>query len=152
MVDVRLYESLFAHIYPHSCRRGPRELSYSQSKTYAESSEEHRVENITSRQAKEITQRIIANVEKVIVGKHTSVRLAVMALMCQGHALIDGVPGVGKTMLARSIAISVGGAFKRIQCTSDLLPSDIIGAYIFDQKDRDFHFRAGPIMAMRLLV
>ena len=110
------------------------------------------MENISLKDSREVAERIIANVEKVMVGKSSSVKLGVMALLCQGHILIDGVPGVGKTMLARSIAVSAGGSFKRIQCTSDLLPSDIIGTYIFDQKDRDFHFRPGPIMANLVLV
>ena len=70
----------------------------------------------------------------------------------RGHVLIDGVPGVGKTIFAKSIALSLGGAFKRIQCTSDLLPTDITGAYVFDQRDREFRFRPGPIMANMVLV
>ena len=102
--------------------------------------------------AREVVAKLVANVQKVIVGKDETIHLGVMALLCGGHVLIEGVPGVGKTMLARSIAVSVGGTFKRIQCTSDLLPSDITGSYIFDQRDREFHFRSGPIMANMVLV
>ena len=110
------------------------------------------MDNISLKDSREVAERIISNVQKVIVGKNLSIKLGVMALLCKGHVLIDGVPGVGKTMLARSIAASTGGSFKRIQCTSDLLPSDITGTYIFDQKDRDFHFRPGPIIANLVLV
>ena len=102
--------------------------------------------------ARETANRLIANVEKVIVGNHDAIHLVIMAMLCRGHVLIEGAPGVGKTMFARSLALSVNGTFKRIQCTSDLLPSDITGTYIFDQRDRDFHFRAGPVMAHLVLV
>lgn len=104
------------------------------------------------KKAQETAIRIIANVERVIVGKHDLVQLGVMALLCKGHILIEGVPGVGKTMFARSVAKSIGCSFKRIQCTSDLLPSDITGVYTFDQKNSEFHFRPGPIMAHLVLV
>ncbi len=96
-------------------------------------------------------ERIIANVEKVIVGKQEELRLAVIALICQGHALIEDVPGVGKTMLARSIATSTGCSFRRIQFTPDLLPSDVTGVSIYNQKTNEFEFRAGPIMAQVVL-
>ncbi len=96
-------------------------------------------------------ERIIANVEKVIVGKQDELRLAVIALVCQGHALIEDVPGVGKTMLARSIATSTGCSFRRIQFTPDLLPSDVTGVSIYNQKTNEFEFRAGPIMAQVVL-
>lgn len=110
------------------------------------------MENFTLNDAREIASRLTANVEKVIVGKNKIVKSGVMALLCRGHVLIEGVPGVGKTMLARSIAVSIGGTFKRIQCTSDLLPSDVTGTYVFDQRDREFHFRPGPIMANLVVV
>ncbi|MGB6837259.1 MAG: MoxR family ATPase [Dehalococcoidia bacterium] len=98
-----------------------------------------------------IAERILSNVEKVIIGKEGEVRLALIALMCQGHVLIEDVPGVGKTMLARSIARSTGCSFKRIQCTPDLLPSDITGVSIYNQKIGDFEFRPGPILAQVIL-
>ncbi|MCH7746392.1 MAG: MoxR family ATPase, partial [Chloroflexi bacterium] len=101
--------------------------------------------------ARGIAQRIIDNVKKVIIGKDTAVELGVITLMCQGHALIEDVPGVGKTMLARSIAISSGSDFKRIQFTPDLLPTDITGVSIYNQKTGEFEFKAGPIIAQIVL-
>lgn len=100
---------------------------------------------------KTIAERIITNVEKVIVGKDRELRLAVTALLCGGHMLIEDVPGVGKTMLARAIAISTGCAFRRIQFTPDLLPSDVTGVSIYNQKSGDFEFRAGPIISQVVL-
>ncbi len=101
--------------------------------------------------AREVAQRIIENVKKVIIGKETAVELGVITLMCQGHALIEDVPGVGKTMLARSIAVSSGSDFKRIQFTPDLLPTDITGVSIYNQKTGEFEFRAGPIISQIVL-
>ena len=98
-----------------------------------------------------VAERIIANVERVIIGKQRELRLAVTALLCNGHMLIEDVPGVGKTMLARAIAVSTGCAFRRIQFTPDLLPSDITGVSIYNQKQSDFEFRAGPILAQVVL-
>jgi MoxR-like ATPase len=98
-----------------------------------------------------IAERVIANVEKVIIGKEQEVRLALIALLCQGHVLIEDVPGVGKTILARSIATSTGCNFRRIQFTPDLLPSDVSGVSIYNQKDGDFEFRPGPIIAQVVL-
>jgi MoxR-like ATPase len=98
-----------------------------------------------------IAERILANVERVIVGKRDEVRLALIALMCQGHVLIEDVPGVGKTVLARSLALSAGCTFRRIQFTPDLLPTDVTGVSIYNQKAGDFEFRAGPIMAQVVL-
>jgi MoxR-like ATPase len=100
---------------------------------------------------KVVAERIISNVEKVIVGKQRELRLAITALMCGGHMLIEDVPGVGKTMLARSIAASTGCDFRRIQFTPDLLPTDVTGVSIFNQKTGDFEFRPGPIMAQIVL-
>lgn len=94
---------------------------------------------------------IIENIEKVIVGKRSTVELAVISLLCQGHLLIEDVPGVGKTMLARSLARSLGCEFSRIQFTPDMLPSDVTGVSIFNQVSRDFEFRPGPIMAQIVL-
>ena len=106
---------------------------------------------LTVSQAKEVADRLIANVGKVIIGKGRVDELAVMTLMCQGHLLIEDVPGVGKTMLARSLAKSVGGKFKRIQFTPDLLPSDITGVSVFNQKNGEFEYREGPIAAQIVL-
>ncbi|MEE9198992.1 MAG: MoxR family ATPase [Dehalococcoidia bacterium] len=100
---------------------------------------------------REIAEKVLVNVERVIIGKREEVTLALIALMCHGHVLIDDVPGVGKTMLARSIAGSVGCSFKRIQFTPDLLPSDITGVSIYNQKSGEFEFRPGPVMAQVVL-
>jgi MoxR-like ATPase len=97
-----------------------------------------------------ITQ-VIDNVERIIVGKREAIELMMVALLCEGHVLIEDVPGVGKTMLARSIAISLGGSFKRIQCTPDLLPNDISGVSVFNQGSGQFEFREGPVFVNILL-
>jgi MoxR-like ATPase len=99
----------------------------------------------------EYSQRIINNLEKVIVGKRQTLELVIIGLLCQGHLLIEDVPGVGKTMLARSLARSLGCTFSRIQFTPDMLPSDVTGVSIFNQVTRDFEFRAGPLMTQILL-
>jgi MoxR-like ATPase len=96
-------------------------------------------------------ERVIENIEKVIVGKRTTIELAVAGLLCQGHLLIEDVPGVGKTMLARSLARSLGCSFSRIQFTPDMLPSDVTGVSIFNQVSREFEFRSGPVMAQVVL-
>jgi MoxR-like ATPase len=95
--------------------------------------------------------RIIANMEKVIVGKRPQITLALVAYFCEGHVLLEDVPGVAKTMLARALAKSVGCSFKRLQCTPDLLPTDVTGVSIFNQKTAEFEFRPGPIFAQTLL-
>lgn len=95
--------------------------------------------------------KIIDNVEKVIVGKRAVVEMTLVALLSQGHLLIEDVPGVGKTMLARAVARSVGCTFKRVQFTPDLLPSDVTGVSIYNQKTQEFEFRPGPIMAHMVL-
>ncbi len=95
--------------------------------------------------------RVVANVERVIVGKHAEVRLAMVALLCRGHLLIEDVPGTGKTVLAKAIARSLGCSFRRIQFTPDLLPSDVTGLSIYNQKTQEFEFRPGPIMAQVVL-
>jgi len=99
----------------------------------------------------EPAERVVANVERVIVGKHLEVRMALVALLCEGHILIEDVPGVGKTMLAKAISRSVGCTFRRIQFTPDLLPSDVTGLSIFNQKTQEFEFRPGPIHAQVVL-
>jgi MoxR-like ATPase len=95
--------------------------------------------------------RVVRNVEQVIVGKRESIEFLVVALLCEGHVLIEDVPGVGKTMLARSIALSLGGAFRRLQCTPDLLPNDVTGVSVFNQKSSQFEFRPGPVFVNLLL-
>jgi MoxR-like ATPase len=102
-------------------------------------------------EARAVAEKIVTNVERVIVGKRREVELAVMALMCGGHVLIEDVPGVGKTMLARSIARSTGCVFRRIQFTPDLLPTDVTGVSVYNQKTGDFEYRPGPVMAQVLL-
>ncbi len=101
--------------------------------------------------ARSIAQRLIDNVERVIIGKRAQVELAVMTLMCGGHLLIEDVPGVGKTMLARTLAVSSGCTFKRIQFTPDLLPSDVTGVSVYNQKTSDFEFRPGPLHSQIVL-
>ena len=103
------------------------------------------------KKTQEVAEKVIANVEKVIVGKHDEVQLTLLALLCQGHLLIEDVPGVGKTMLAKSIAKSIGCTFQRIQFTPDMLPSDVTGVSVFNQKTREFEFRPGPVMAQIVL-
>ncbi len=98
-----------------------------------------------------LAERVISNVEKVIVGKRREVQMTLIALLCEGHLLIEDVPGVGKTMLARSIAKSIGCSFRRIQFTPDMLPSDVTGVSVFNQKTREFEFRPGPVMAQIVL-
>src|SRR5512137_394334 len=98
-----------------------------------------------------VAQALVENVERVIIGKRDAVELAVVGLLCQGHLLIEDVPGVGKTMLARSLAKSMGCSFSRIQFTPDMLPSDVTGVSIFNQETRQFEYRAGPLMAQVVL-
>jgi MoxR-like ATPase len=109
------------------------------------------MEETIVRQIKDAATRVRENVERVIVGKGEVVELAIIALLCEGHILFEDVPGLGKTVLAKSLARSLGCTFRRIQCTPDLLPSDITGTYIFNQKTADFEFRPGPVMSQVVL-
>ncbi|HZY43261.1 MAG TPA: AAA family ATPase, partial [Anaerolineae bacterium] len=98
-----------------------------------------------------VAQSIQANIGRVIVGKSSVIELLLAALFSEGHVLIEDVPGLGKTMLAKSLAKSLGCSFQRVQFTPDLLPSDITGVNVFNQKSGDFEFRPGPIMAQIVL-
>jgi len=102
-------------------------------------------------QAQSIARALFENIEKVIIGKKQVIELAVISVFSNGHVLIEDAPGVGKTMLARSLARSLDCSFKRIQFTPDMLPSDITGVSVYNQKTSDFEFRAGPIMAQIVL-
>jgi MoxR-like ATPase len=102
-------------------------------------------------QVQRVAERLCTNVERVLVGKRGPIELAVVALLCEGHLLIEDVPGTGKTTLARAMARSIGGTFRRLQCTPDLLPSDVTGVSVFDQRTSEFVFRPGPIFANVLL-
>jgi len=95
--------------------------------------------------AGELCKKILSNIEEVILGKREAIELVLVSLLCEGHLLIEDVPGVGKTMLARAIALSLGCSFARIQCTPDLLPSDIVGMNVYNQQDGVFEFRQGPV-------
>lgn len=106
----------------------------------------HSIEKVQS-----FSKRVMENLERVIVGKTHTLELVIISLLCQGHLLIDDVPGVGKTILARSLAKSLGVKFSRIQFTPDMLPSDVTGVSIFNQVTRQFEFRPGPIMAQIVL-
>ena len=103
-------------------------------------------------QIREAAERLLQNVNRVIVGKKEAIQLVFIALLCEGHVLIEDVPGVGKTLLAKAMARSAGCRFKRIQCTPDLLPSDVTGIHYFNQKTSAFEFRPGPILANIVLV
>ena len=100
---------------------------------------------------KEFAEQVTKNVERVIIGKRDVVEMLLVSLLCEGHVLLEDVPGVGKTMLARALAISLGVSFKRIQCTPDLLPNDVTGVSIYNQKTREFSFIPGPAFTNILL-
>jgi MoxR-like ATPase len=101
--------------------------------------------------AQKFVGTLIENIERVIVGKRSTIEYILVALLCEGHVLLEDVPGSGKTMLARSVATSLGISFKRIQCTPDLLPNDVTGVSIFNQKNGEFEFKPGPIFVNILL-
>ncbi len=100
---------------------------------------------------REMAARVLANVERVIVGKADVVELALIGILCEGHVLIEDVPGIGKTTLAKALAASLGCSFRRIQFTPDLLPSDVTGISFFNQRSQEFEFRPGPVMAQIVL-
>jgi len=102
-------------------------------------------------EASRIAHQALDNIKKVIVGKERAIEMSLVALIAQGHLLIEDVPGLGKTTLAKAIALSSGCSFKRIQFVPDLLPSDITGANIYNQKTGEFEFRSGPLMAQVVL-
>jgi MoxR-like ATPase len=103
------------------------------------------------KKVQQFAKAVSDNVERVIIGKRDKIELAVVAMLCEGHILLEDVPGTGKTMLARSIAGSIGVEFKRMQCTPDLLPSDVTGVSVFDQRTRSFSFVPGPAFTNVLL-
>ena len=98
-----------------------------------------------------IAQRVRENIQKVIVGKDEVINLTLVAVLCEGHVLLEDVPGTGKTTLARALAVSLGCSFRRVQFTPDLLPSDVTGLSWFNQKQQEFEFRPGPVMSQVLL-
>ncbi|MCI0714654.1 MAG: MoxR family ATPase [Chloroflexi bacterium] len=98
-----------------------------------------------------VAERLVDNVGRVIIGKRQEIRMMAIGLLCQGHILLEDVPGVGKTMMAKALAKSIGASFSRIQFTPDMLPSDVTGVSIFNQGTREFEFRPGPIMAQIVL-
>jgi MoxR-like ATPase len=102
-------------------------------------------------EVQDFAQTVIENIERVIVGKRQAIELVMVALLCEGHVLIEDVPGTGKTMLARAVAASLGLSFKRLQCTPDLLPNDITGVSVFNQRNGEFEFRPGPAFVHVLL-
>src|SRR4051812_47811985 len=110
-----------------------------------------RADDVQEVDVRGLAARLGQNVEQVIVGKHLEVQLVLMSLLCQGHVLVEDVPGVGKTNLAKAIARSLGCTFKRVQFTPDLLPSDVTGVSIYNQKTGEFEFRPGPVMTQIML-
>jgi MoxR-like ATPase len=106
---------------------------------------------VTVEQVADLARRILENVDRVMVGKQSVTELILVAMLCERHVLVEDIPGVGKTTLARAVAISIGGRFRRIQFTPDLLPSDISGISYFNQKEADFQFRPGPVFCNVLL-
>jgi len=108
-------------------------------------------EAVSIRIVTEVTERVAQNVGQVIIGKRNEIRLAILGLLCRGHILLEDIPGVGKTMMARALAKAIGASFNRIQFTPDMLPSDVTGVSIYNQRSNEFEFRPGPIMAQIVL-
>lgn len=108
-------------------------------------------QNLDATQVAATVDRIVSEVEKVIIGKRPVIMRAVISLLCEGHVLLEDVPGLGKTMLARSLAAALGGSFSRVQFTPDLLPTDITGAMVFDPRTAEFSYREGPVVTNILL-
>ncbi|MDX1601375.1 MAG: AAA family ATPase, partial [Anaerolineales bacterium] len=119
--------------------------------THAEDWTAHEKDHLPADEVRGFCRSVIANVERVIVGKRSEIERALIAILSEGHILIEDAPGTGKTMLARSLAISMGLDFRRLQCTPDLLPSDVTGVSVFNQKLREFEFRPGPVFSNVLL-
>jgi MoxR-like ATPase len=110
------------------------------------------MQNLGKSDIQEAAERFKANVGQAVIGRSDILQMIFIALLCEGHVLIEDVPGVGKTLLARATARSLDGRFKRIQCTPDLLPSDVVGIHVFNQKTAEFEFRPGPVLANVVLV
>lgn len=108
-------------------------------------------ESVSVQHVSRVAENIAQNVGQVIIGKRNEIRLAILGLLCKGHILLEDIPGVGKTMMARSLAKAIGCSFSRIQFTPDMLPSDVTGVSIYNQRDNEFEFRPGPIMAQIVL-
>src|SRR3982750_3158547 len=107
--------------------------------------------NMDVAQVSDAARRIKENVARLVVGKDETIELLLVALLCQGHVLLEDVPGIGKTTLAKAVARSLGCSFRRIQFTPDLMPSDITGINYFNQRSGEFQFRAGPLLAQIVL-
>lgn len=129
------------------CRARTRDPEAVEGKAGAGLRKSSRGEGCSINEVQRVGKEIVENVERVIFGKRDVLELVLIALFCEGHLLVEDVPGVGKTMLARAVAGSIGSGFKRIQFTPDLLPSDIVGVSIYNEKTGEFEFRPGPVIS-----